>query len=70
MRVAYDTYCQFKTEYYGGSMRMHLRLGQAFLNKFFPNVSDPDLFYDENNARADEDILKRYVRTGYGVDSQ
>jgi len=70
MRVAYDTYCQFKTEYFGGPARIHLRLGQAFLNKFFPNVSDPDLYYDENNRRADADIIKRYIRPEWEVSNE
>jgi hypothetical protein len=61
MKIPYSRYCQFQTEYYGGPMRLYLRFGQAFLNKFLPLVQDPNLFYLENNEDAQIIILDRYV---------
>lgn len=34
-----------------------VRLGQAFLNTYFPNVSDPDLYYETSRAKARAQII-------------
>lgn len=38
-----------------------LRLGQAFLNQFFPGVTDHSLFYEESDEIAREMIESHYV---------
>ena len=38
-----------------------LRLGQAFLNCFYPAVSDSELFYEEDAAVAAAHIEEHYV---------
>ena len=38
-----------------------LRLGQAFINKFLPGVTDPALFYEENQTKAINYIYTHYV---------
>ena len=37
------------------------RLGQAFVNKFFVDQQDPDLFYEEDNYKAYAKISAKYV---------
>jgi len=39
----------------------HERLGQAFINEFFVDKQDPDLFYEEDNYNAYMMIMDRYV---------
>ena len=39
----------------------HLRLGQAFLNRFYPHVSDSELFYENDDAIAAAHIEEHYV---------
>jgi len=42
------------------------RLGQAFCYKFFPADAKPDseLFYEENNEKAIDIIVERYLEKG------
>lgn len=39
----------------------HLRFGQAFLNHFFPDVVDSDLFYSESLEFSWGIIIVRYL---------
>lgn len=39
----------------------HLRLGQAFLNRFFPTVIDSKLFYETDKNKAWKMIIEQYV---------
>jgi hypothetical protein len=39
----------------------HERLGQAFINEFFTDKQDPDLFYEEDNYDAYMTIMHKYV---------
>ena len=37
------------------------RFGQAFLNKFYPQANNPDLFYSEDNKKSLEIIYRQYT---------
>lgn len=39
----------------------HLRLGQAFMNEFYPNVACPEIFYEENEEKAVGLIIDNFV---------
>lgn len=39
------------------------RYGQAFLNRFFPDITDPELFYVEDAKEAKAIIFKHYLTT-------
>lgn len=39
----------------------HERLGQAFINEFFTDKQDPELFYEEDNYDAYQIIMSKYV---------
>jgi hypothetical protein len=50
-------YVRFKDTKY-----QHLRFGQAFLNYFYPDLSCPELFYQESNKKAEEFIMENFVK--------
>ncbi len=50
-----ENYYHYKSDW------AHPRLGQEFLNRFFNDVVDPDLFYMEDDVLAIERILQEYV---------
>lgn len=45
----------------------HLRLGQAFMNEFYPEIADPEVYYETDNNAAWLLIVERYVEGGTGV---
>lgn len=52
---------QFLSDYHSKRFA-HERLGQAFVNEFFPpDRQDPDLFYEPNQQQAYDRIAERYV---------
>ena len=60
-RVSHGDVTAFYESYKKGDYR-NLRLGQAFLNSFYPAVSDSELFYEE-----DADIAARHIEEHYVV---
>ena len=38
-----------------------LRLGQAFLNRFYPGIVDTDLFYSNDELHVQEHIMDHYL---------
>jgi len=38
------------------------RLGQAFVNEFFTDQQDPDLYYEKDNHKAYAKISAKYVK--------
>lgn len=54
-RQMYDFLEKYKTTY------VHERLGQAFVNEFFTDQQDPDLFYEKDNYKAYQRISTKYV---------
>ena len=48
-------------ENFGRNQYAHQRLGQAFVNEFFTDQQDPDLFYEQDRNRAEKKIADRYV---------
>jgi len=60
-RISVKEYHDFRTKYLK-SGKQELRFGQAFLNKFFPKVSDPKLFYEINFDKASGYALVNYVK--------
>ena len=48
-------------EKYNSTYLYDERLGQAFINEFFTDQQDPDLFYEEDNYKAYQRISTKYV---------
>ena len=42
----------------------HLRFGQAFLNRFYPALSCPEIFYEEEDKKAASKIIDQFVDLG------
>lgn len=61
-RIAAEKYDEWKRSYYiDARRRMTLRLGQAFLNEHYPNVTSPTLFYCTDAHTADKMIRDEFV---------
>lgn len=64
-RIDYREYMRWRQQYF--AMRGTLRLGQAFVNQKLPaGVVDPGLFYENNDDRAEQLILYKYVNMDEG----
>ena len=70
-RVDSQDYATFKVNFYRSGESQYLRLGQAFINAFFPLESadgdrivdrDPSLFYETSDSTAEQMIFERYVK--------
>ena len=59
-RISPDKVQHFYHDFYSGCYP-DLRLGQAFLNQFFPGIPDPDLFYTNDEKHACDLIQQYYV---------
>jgi len=62
-------YSQFKVDFYKSGKSHYLRLGQAFINQFFPLDNgdrvvdrDPTLYYENDDAVSESLIFERYVK--------
>jgi hypothetical protein len=42
----------------------YLRFGQAFMNKFYPQVACPEVFYEEDTKKAVGEIIDRFIDLG------
>ena len=60
-KIKFADAMKFMREYETDPSCKCLRLGQAFLNKFFPREVDPDLFYKQNFFEARSMIFAKYV---------
>lgn len=58
--ITFKQYIEFLAEYFEQDTNTE-RLGQAFLNKFFPKETNSYLFYQEDFSTARESILDKYV---------
>ncbi len=66
MRISWIGFTRFGIDYWVAKENgTPQRLGQMFLNERFPGVTDPELFYEDNDAKAWQLIMNRYVREGY-----
>ena len=54
VKQMYDFMEKYKTTY------VQERLSQAFVNEFFVDRQDPDLFYEEDNHKAYQ-MISKYV---------
>ena len=64
-KVSEDDFTQFYVRWYKTFYMKDdktLRLGQAFLNEFYPSVSDPDVFYEKDETQAFAKIVDKYVK--------
>lgn len=59
--MTWNKFSQFLIRFYQGEFP-HLRLGQAFINTFYPSVIHPELFYCEDNHKAVEMIIEQYIK--------
>ena len=59
--VGLPKFIEWEIEFWKSRESKHLRLGQAFLNQNFPEVSDSEVYYQEDPATARRLILSRYV---------
>lgn len=60
-KISYTELRDFSAVYYRTDACKNMRYGQAFLNKFYPAVVDPNLFYQENDVAAVNMIFEKYV---------
>lgn len=58
--ISMDAYVAFLRDYYNQKENKYKgqRLGQAFLNEFFPDVADPSLFYEGDDVQAGFKIME------------
>jgi len=52
---------KFLNKYYNSNEFKDLRLGQAFLNTFAPDVTDTELFYCSNDTQSTKMIYDKYL---------
>ena len=52
----------FWREYYSTALHEHLRIGQAFMNRFYPGEANPSIYYEEDRDRAWARILDTYCQ--------
>lgn len=67
-KISYDEYLGFLYRYWTYPEYKFLRLGQVFLSDFFPEATDPLLFYSNCNTKTNEMILEKYVEMGFDED--
>ncbi|MNY20664.1 hypothetical protein D3C86_1541590 [compost metagenome] len=60
-KITLEEYSKFIKEYNDG-IYPHSRLGQAFLNKYFKDVVDNEVFYEEDYWPCAGMIAARYVK--------
>jgi len=60
LKISLSEYAQAALDYVQAEPQ-HLRWGQFLINRFYQGVSDPEIFYEENNAIATKKFLKKYV---------
>ena len=60
MKVDFDVFAKFIHDYEQGCYFVQ-RPGEAFINLHAPDVTDPDLFYEECPIKAEKAILYDYV---------
>ena len=60
-RVSFSAASKFLREYDTEPKYKHLRLGQAFINEFYPNAVNPELFYVSNYFQARNIIFADFV---------
>ena len=62
-RITRDQFSGFLEEFYAAPQQ--LRLGQSFLNQFYPNSVHPELYYNDDMAHSVEYIETHYVQPGW-----
>jgi hypothetical protein len=60
-KITQKKYLEFRMWFFTTDKHIHLRLGQAFLNEFFPTIPDDELFYTVNPEDAQTLIYERYI---------
>jgi len=61
-KITIETFAAFTVCYWTTDRYKNQRFGQAFLNRYFPHVRDPNLFYETDSQAATRMIFKKYVR--------
>ena len=59
-KVPQDQLNVFYHDYWCG-LYPNLRLGQAFLNRFYPGIVNPDLFYSNDELYTQAYIVTHYL---------
>lgn len=59
-RITMNQYMQFSKYYYSWKGNP-MRLGQAFLNMFYPGIIDTKLFYCDNDLLSQQIIFEKYI---------
>ena len=60
-RITKNEFQSFLHDYYHAPELHLLRMGQAFLNRFYPHITDHELFYEQNDTMALMLIERHYV---------
>jgi hypothetical protein len=63
-KVSVYSVTNFLADFYAGKFP-NLRLGQAFLNTFYPDIIHPELMEERENAKSIEIIYNTYVNFVY-----
>lgn len=61
--IDYGKYLEFKKEFYFGKYP-HQRFGQAFMNTFVKDETNPELFYSTDDVFCQHLIETKYVTYG------
>lgn len=59
MKISRNEYYRWRQQYY--TFNCDERMGQAFINQMTNGITDPQLFYEQNNDVADRLIQDNYV---------
>jgi hypothetical protein len=60
VKIPASEFLKFKIQFYQN--RPNLRLGQAFLNRYFPDVADSQLYYSDNMKLIETIIWQHYIQ--------
>ena len=62
-RISLSEYEKFILEYFHYEKYSQLRCGQAFMNKYYPDLGGyTHIYYAENGVYAAQEILKTFVK--------
>lgn len=60
MKLPYTEFANFHLLWYAGAYEPQ-RYGQAFMNKYTKDITDPDLFYERDANKCFSMIMDKYV---------
>jgi len=61
-KISANEFIKFKIDFYKTRPSEDMRLGQEFLNRFFPEVADSQLYYSTNPKVIENIIWQHYIQ--------